>query len=580
MPNVYSSPWFFQQFLDDSGYILSYGKVRTKYAGTSTDKATYSDSDGASANTNPVILDAAGRCQIFLVAGSYDIYVYDSADVLIKTIEGVNAQTATIEVDTQADLRALSAGANSILRTLGSLSKNDGGGWVYYWDSTSSATDDGGMIIQPDSLPATGRYLGLLPENREVNVRVFKATCDGTTDDITELQACDTWCAANSCTILIDASIYVATNPSLSSRVHLLPSAQFRYGNFNPTIDLLIDDNDVTQHFNCAVGDVPTLNCYFVYPEWFGETVSSYPITTAVIGALTGQKSKYIKAESRERLYGTKSFANGIDTVGIDNTGDIDITSGGLTIGSPGGGSANQGEMASEIIRTDAVIGNLDIYEADDTLILGADFSAETRTDSTDKRAHLSAVQYDNSEEGVTLIQCANTTSSNSIHIGGGSNKNAATLVDIYTSSIVNNLAGTRQVGITSDGVIIGNPTGSYKGTGTINATGVYDDNVLLTGYVLDHAYNLNFNTENWIKLTPKPLKRFLDKVVPILDIDKYCNYVRENKVLPTFEDIEKTGEISSTGDMIQRLWEVVEVQAVHIDKLNERVKELERKLS
>jgi hypothetical protein len=94
MPTVYSLPWFFQQFFDDNGAVLAGGKVRTRYANTSTDKDTYLD-NGTTANANPIILDSAGRCQIFLLEGAYDFLVYDSDDNLIKTIEDITAQTTT-----------------------------------------------------------------------------------------------------------------------------------------------------------------------------------------------------------------------------------------------------------------------------------------------------------------------------------------------------------------------------------------------------------------------------------------------------------------------------------------------------
>lgn len=77
------------QFIGSNGAPLAGGKVYTYSPGTTTAKATYTTSSGT-ANTNPVILDSAGRASIWL-DGIYKISVYDSNDVLQYTIDNVSA---------------------------------------------------------------------------------------------------------------------------------------------------------------------------------------------------------------------------------------------------------------------------------------------------------------------------------------------------------------------------------------------------------------------------------------------------------------------------------------------------------
>ena len=82
------------QFFDDNGNPLTGGKVYTYAAGTTTPAATYTTSTGAVANTNPIILDAAGRTanETWLVAGSlYKFIVKTSTDVLVGTYDGLPA---------------------------------------------------------------------------------------------------------------------------------------------------------------------------------------------------------------------------------------------------------------------------------------------------------------------------------------------------------------------------------------------------------------------------------------------------------------------------------------------------------
>ena len=58
--------------VDNSGrYVpLVGGLVYTYQAGTTTPKATYTDSTGVTAQSNPVVLDSRGEASIWLGAGS------------------------------------------------------------------------------------------------------------------------------------------------------------------------------------------------------------------------------------------------------------------------------------------------------------------------------------------------------------------------------------------------------------------------------------------------------------------------------------------------------------------------------
>ena len=81
------------QLFDNSGNILSGGKLYTYEAGTTTPLATYTSSTGATSHTNPIILDAAGRVpggEIWLnYAYRYKFVVKTSVDVLIATYDNI-----------------------------------------------------------------------------------------------------------------------------------------------------------------------------------------------------------------------------------------------------------------------------------------------------------------------------------------------------------------------------------------------------------------------------------------------------------------------------------------------------------
>lgn len=85
------------QLLDNSGNILSGGKIYTYAAGTTTPAVTYTSVSGLTANSNPIILNSAGRVpyEIWLTDGqSYKFVLKDSNDTLIATYDnltGINS---------------------------------------------------------------------------------------------------------------------------------------------------------------------------------------------------------------------------------------------------------------------------------------------------------------------------------------------------------------------------------------------------------------------------------------------------------------------------------------------------------
>jgi hypothetical protein len=87
------------QFFDNSGQVLTGGKLYTYLAGTTTPAVTYTDSTGVTPQPNPIILNAAGRVpdsgEIWLTNSiSYKFVLKDQNDVLIATYDnlvGINS---------------------------------------------------------------------------------------------------------------------------------------------------------------------------------------------------------------------------------------------------------------------------------------------------------------------------------------------------------------------------------------------------------------------------------------------------------------------------------------------------------
>jgi hypothetical protein len=93
IPNAVPPPSAEMQFLDANGLPLAGGQIFTYAAGTTTPQATYTSSSAGTPNTNPVILDAAGRAQIWIGPQSYKFVVEDMNGVVQWTEDNLTDTT-------------------------------------------------------------------------------------------------------------------------------------------------------------------------------------------------------------------------------------------------------------------------------------------------------------------------------------------------------------------------------------------------------------------------------------------------------------------------------------------------------
>lgn len=117
MANLFPQPRFRQ--LDGNGDPLVGGKVYFYEAGTLTPKDTFTDESGASANTNPVILDSEGYADIW-GSGSYKIVITDSADVTISTTDNIEVAGTVLGAGVVTNANLADMAANSVKARVGS----------------------------------------------------------------------------------------------------------------------------------------------------------------------------------------------------------------------------------------------------------------------------------------------------------------------------------------------------------------------------------------------------------------------------------------------------------------------------
>lgn len=78
------------QFFTAAGVPLVGGQLFTYASGTTVPLATYTDSTGNFANTNPIILDSRGEASVWFGPSRYTLVLKDADDNLIWTADGVN----------------------------------------------------------------------------------------------------------------------------------------------------------------------------------------------------------------------------------------------------------------------------------------------------------------------------------------------------------------------------------------------------------------------------------------------------------------------------------------------------------
>jgi|GEM_PF-3621203 len=133
---------------DTSGVLSPGAKAYFYQSGTTTPLDTYSDADLQTANTNPVIADAAGALgPIYLKAQQYKVVVKDANDSTIKTIDNYSP-IATGEQILWAG--TVGGTADAVLLTTDPLINALRDGTRFWWRALSSNT--GAMTVNVDGL--------------------------------------------------------------------------------------------------------------------------------------------------------------------------------------------------------------------------------------------------------------------------------------------------------------------------------------------------------------------------------------------------------------------------------------------
>jgi len=157
LPNAVPMPTPEIQYLDAAGKPLAGGKLCTYAAGTSTPLATYTDSTAGTPNTNPVVLNTAGRASVWVGPALYK-FVLRTGGSAYPASDSCTTGTIQWTQDNVSDTTLYFA---NYVKTAGSCTL-----------LTFTATGTGAVTRTCSSKLAD-----------TVSVKDFGATCDGVTDD-------------------------------------------------------------------------------------------------------------------------------------------------------------------------------------------------------------------------------------------------------------------------------------------------------------------------------------------------------------------------------------------------------------
>jgi len=225
------------QFFDSNGNPLAGGKLYTYAAGTTTPQATYTSYTGATANSNPIILNSGGRVpsEIWLTNGvEYKFSLFSALDNLIGSwdnIDGIN------DVDASNIVFIGFKGQSGFVED---LADNDGSDWIGF---------------QP---AGSGIARSAQDKMRDfVSVKDFGAVGNGSTDDTAAIQAAITSLVATGGTVYFPIGEYKVTSTITWANNNIFLEGA---GLGATTISTFIASGNVFAITNASGGGISNLN--------------------------------------------------------------------------------------------------------------------------------------------------------------------------------------------------------------------------------------------------------------------------------------------------------------------------------
>jgi hypothetical protein len=185
------------QLFDNSGNVLTGGKIETYEAGTTTNAVTYTNPIGSASNSNPIIADASGRLsnEIWLPVGTaYKFVLKDANNVLIATYDNIpsipqpaivnDASAISYEQGYTVTAGAFTVGATYLITSVGTTN----------FVGIGAAANVTGILFTATGVGSgngTAEYSRTVQAKLRdtVSIKDFGAVGDGVVDDTAAIQA-------------------------------------------------------------------------------------------------------------------------------------------------------------------------------------------------------------------------------------------------------------------------------------------------------------------------------------------------------------------------------------------------------
>ncbi len=314
-------------FTDSNGNPLASGRIYFYETGTTTPKATFSDSTLTTPSTlvtNAIVLDAEGKLGVDVWgSGEYKLDIHTAADVLTTPsydpLLGFDL-SGRVVVNTIAVLTALvKAGlADTEIRQVeGYTTKGDDGGGLFQWSSSSTATAETGTIFAADE-GGVGRWIRLLNPYNEVTPEMFGAKRDwnpgvaegSATNDTAAIQAALDWKDTGtfgSFTVRLAEGGYKVTNTG-ARILQIQPGTRFIGANLEGT------------RLKCAIGSTATA---FIEDSGSAAKVEIYNM--ALAGELNTSLTSGLRLGRRTTQFGAYGSLDNIMVRNMENATAYDL---------------------------------------------------------------------------------------------------------------------------------------------------------------------------------------------------------------------------------------------------------------
>jgi len=502
------SSWFDARFFKTGNNApLTGGKIHTYLAGTTTPVATYSNDSGAT-NTNPIILDADGRANIYIDDSvAYRFILKDANDVTQKDVDNIRSSRVDIvqKASTIADLRLLTGTSenSNAVATLGYYVAGDGGGNTFYWDSTSGATDNGGTIIKPTSVSGAGRWLAVDP------TYITFAQFGGKSDDVgaavanfTALKAACQALGGITAATGTKGTLYIQQGNYTIANDEIRTTGGFKIVGDGADVSVLsLTNTFANDFFNFKDGGNVVLENFSIVGEYNDEALPAYALTPST----TCVDFRNSKNNFMNRVKFTRIWGRGVNLTSSQNTHlshfDIEAIYNGFQINDDSEPLSKDVYISNGIFRGFAVAG-FDAESDDSTYVLenvyidnvtcvghasqiaaqGISFTKSTTTNASDfekhKNIHVSNCRISDcfqasAVRGARGVYFNNIQTNNCTRGFDFGNSNA--VHDVFIKDIVINGKG----GGSSQGIII------YQGfvaTPSSNSNNINIENVVMRG--------------------------------------------------------------------------------------------------